>query len=143
MSVFSETGTISPFHFFRLFSLTQSALCQHYFLHFQSGFPDFVERFFRLHKIPVLSNHKKAPSQQGSISIPNLPKRSQSFYCIFCFHASIPVTAAGIAASVSYNKKLPFLLYKIFLFSKVLFPTYRFFSRNTDIVTLFTGLPPY
>ena len=81
--------------------------------------------FLCLHKIPVLSNHKKSSFPTRFYSYPNLPERSQAFYCLFFFFASIPVTAAGITATVSYNKIPHFYYTKSFFFP-------RFYSRLTD-----------
>lgn len=125
MSVFSETGTFSPFNFFCPFSLTQSPLCQHYFSHFRSGFPNFVERFFCICMKFVFypTTKKLLPDKVLFISEP--ARKKPSLLLFIFFYASIHVTATGITAAVSYNKKLPIYYTKSFCFP-------RFYSRLTD-----------
>ena len=75
--------------------------------------------FLRLHKIPVLSSHKKSsfPARFYLYSEPT--KKKPSLLLFILFPASIPVTAAGITAAVSYNKN-PLIYYtKSFCFPRL------------------------
>ncbi len=79
MSVFSGTDTFSPFNFFCPFSLTPSTLFQHYFF-ISAGVSQILSNdFLRLHKISILSNHKKSSFPTRFYLYPNLPERSQAF----------------------------------------------------------------